>query len=418
VIYFIPANILMFLDIVAYAIAGIAVGTLTGLIPGIHPNTVFVLMVSAASLLAGLPPELALTFIMALVVSNTFTDFLPSLLLGAPDPSTAMSVLPGHRMLLEGRGYEAISLTVLGGLGVALLILLCMPVLLYAVPAVYTLLVPVMHIALFLVVAWMVLSERGMKRLFAAGIFLISGIFGLVALNAYPSGSLLFPALTGLFGLSTLAISYSQKGAIPRQDRGSSLTGDHRKGILVGWAAGWLSGMLPGVGAAQAGAVASRLFRARLREFLIALGGINTSNIFFTFIMFFTLGKTRSGAMWAISQFADILAASDVLLLSVVGITASFVSAGLTLLIAGILLKRLGGADCSRLSMGVMAFLLLAVLVLSGPVGLAAAATGTFTGLLAIRLGVKRSHLMGFLLLPTILYFSGLNPAVMVTLGF
>jgi TctA family transporter len=36
--------------------------------------------------------------------------------------------------------------------------------------------------------------------------------------------------------------------------------------------------------------------------------------------------------------------------------------------------------------------------------------TGTFLGLLAISTGVKRTHLMGFLVLPTILYFSGLDP--------
>jgi TctA family transporter len=64
-----------------------------------------------------------------------------------------------------------------------------------------------------------------------------------------------------------------------------------------------------------------------------------------------------------------------------------------------------------------MALLVLVVALLSGPAGLLAAATGTFIGLFAILSGLRRSHLMGYLLLPTILYFSGLSPELMVTLG-
>jgi len=407
----------MFLDILLFMLLGILIGTITGLMPGIHPNTVFVAMISAVALLPPTQTELLLVFIMALAVSNTFVDFLPSIIFGAPDPATALSVLPGHRFLLEGRGYEAVLLTVMGGLGVALLTLLTLPLLIYIIPGIYHIIRPALHILLLLVVAWMILTEAGWGRVLALAVFSLSGLLGLVTLNAFASESMLFPTLTGLFALSTLLVSFYTRSVIPVQARTGEIRGDHRKGILTGWLAGWFAGMLPGVGAAQAGVLAAQSLRASTREFLTALGGINTSNIMFTFIVFYSISKTRSGAVWAISQLVSTITLWDMLLLVMVGITACFISAILTLGLARALLSQIGRINYNTVSLGVLIFLVLVVAVLSGPLGLLAALAGTFTGLLAILFRVRRSHLMGYLLLPTILYFSGLSPTVMVTMG-
>jgi putative membrane protein len=407
----------MFIDILVFMLLGVLAGILTGLIPGIHPNTVFVAMVSAvAMLLAGIPTELLLVFIMALAVSNTFADFLPSIIFGAPDPATALSVLPGHRFLLEGRGYEAVMLTVIGGLGVAALTFLTLPLLVYLIPAVYAAIRPVLHILLLIVVAWMVLTESGPGRFYATLVFLLSGAFGIVTLNAFPSG-LLFPSLTGLFALSTLLVSYCAGGTIPRQPIPHEIRGGHGRGILTGWLAGWFAGMLPGVGAAQAGVLAAQSLRASTRDFLTALGGINTSNILFTFIIFYTINKTRSGAAWAISQLAGPITPWVMALIVVAGITACFISALATLGLARLLLSQIRRMEYRRMSLVVMLTLVVIIALLSGPPGLLAALTGTFIGLLAIKLGIKRSHLMGYLILPTALYFSGLSPSVMSILG-
>lgn len=408
----------MFLEILLFMLLGLLFGTFTGLVPGIHPNTIFIVMASAViGLTTTFPVELLLVFIITLAVSNTFIDFLPSILLGAPDPATALSVLPGHKFLLEGRGYEAVVLTTIGGLGVALLTLLTLPLLIYIIPVAYTLIRPVMHVLLSLVVAWMVVTEPGIRKFLALTAFFLSGMFGLVSLNAFPTGILLFPALTGLFALSTLAVSYRMKSVIPKQDKTMEIQGEHRKGILTGWLAGWLAGMLPGVGAAQAGVLAAQTLRANVRQFLTALGGINTSNIIFTFIIFYTIGKTRSGAVFAISQIVESLGPWDIVLLMLVGITTCFISVIITIKLAGIMLSLTRRINYNKLTLYVTILLILIVFALTGPVGLLAALTGTFIGLLDILFGVKRSHLMGYLLLPTILYFSGISPLVMVTLG-
>lgn len=398
----------MFLEILLFVFLGIAFGIVTGLIPGLHPNTIFTLIFSLAFLFTGLPVQLILAFVVSLAVSNTFFDFIPTILFGAPEEDSVLSVLPGHKLLLKGRGYEAIFLVTMGGLGVMLLTVFSLPALFFFLPLIYTTIKPVIHIILLSVVAWMVYTER--KPLHALSVFILAGIFGLLTLNSFPSEEVMFPALTGLFGMSTVLVSVMTRVKIPPQKIQKEVQGDWLKGSVTGWLAGLLAGLLPGIGSSQAGIIASQFLRAKLREFLIALGGINTSNIFFTFIVFYVIGKTRSGAVWMISQIIDYFTLADVYLLIVVGILTSLISGLLTIKASKFLLNRMRNINYTRMMSFIFLGLITLVFIFSGLIGLLVSITGMFLGLLAISIGIKRTHLMGFLLLPTIAYFSGLNP--------
>ncbi len=182
------------------------------------------------------------------------------------------------------------------------------------------------------------------------------------------------------------------------------------RGSLTGWLAGLLAGLLPGIGSSQAGIIAAQALKAKTREFLIALGGINTSNIFFTFIVFYVIGKTRSGAVWMISQVIDHFTFNDVCLLIIVGILTSLISALFTIKVSRLLLNRMKNLNYSKMMTFTFLMLITLVILFSGFLGLLISITGMFLGLLTISLGIKRTHLMGFLLFPTIMYFSGLNP--------
>ncbi len=407
----------MFTDIMLPVLLGIGFGTLTGIIPGIHPNTVFAGLVSLV--LTGmlpLPTIPLLFFVVSVAVSNTFVDFIPSVLFGAPDPSSALSVLPGHRLLMSGQGYVAVCLTVVGGLGVASLVLLTLPLLVYILPVLYWLTRPVVHVLLAGVVVFMVARERKGARAVSLWVLLVSGAMGTIALNAYPSGSMLFPSLTGLFGISGLVHSMGSGAAVPRQCIAKEFSCDVRKGILAGWASGWFAGMLPGVGAAQAGVISGQALRARTGEFLVSLGGINTSNILFTLAMFYLLGKTRSGAVWAMSQFAVQPGPWLFTGLVLAGLLCCFASGLVTLGLARAALGIINRVPYTGISLAVIAALFSLSFLLSGFPGLLAAGTGSLIGLACIRSGAGRSHMMGFLIIPTILHFSGLYPAVSLTL--
>ncbi|MFQ5884314.1 MAG: tripartite tricarboxylate transporter permease [Thermoplasmata archaeon] len=118
---------------------GTSLGVMTGLTPGIHVNLVAASFLALQSQLVVLvtlvcgwaQPTyedillLISCIIFANAVSHTFLDYIPSVFLGAPDTDTALSVLPGHRMLLKGEGYHAVLLSAFGSL-VALFFFLCL----------------------------------------------------------------------------------------------------------------------------------------------------------------------------------------------------------------------------------------------------------------------------------------------------
>jgi putative membrane protein len=403
----------MFLEILLFMLLGIAFGMLTGLIPGLHPNTVFILVLSMTFVFSALPFPCVLAFVVSLAVSNTFFDFIPSILFGAPEEDSVLSVLPGHRMLLQGKGYEALFLTVMGGMGVMLLTVLSLPALLHFLPLIYNAIKPVMHILLASVVVWMVFTERGKRKIYALSVFLFAGLFGFLVLNTFPSEQALFPALTGLFALSTLVTSIITKIKLPPQKRPLEVRENWLKGSVTGWLAGMLAGLLPGIGSSQAGIIAAQFLRAKLRDFLVALGGINTSNIFFTFIVFYAIGKTRSGAVWALSQVTESISLFDVALMVVVGVVTCLASGVLTIRTGGLIIGRMKNIDYTKVMAFTLSSLFIMVFTFTGVTGILISLTGMFIGLLAISLGVKRTHMMGFLLLSTIIYFSGTGPFFM-----
>jgi putative membrane protein len=399
----------MFFEILLFMAGGIALGILTGLLPGLHPNTVFVLVLSLAVFFAGFPVIYTLAFIISLSVSNVFLDFIPSILFGAPDPDNCLSVLPGHQMLMDGRGYEAVFLSTIGGLGAIILTILTLPILLFAIPGIYSQIHPVIHVLLIAIVGWMVWTEQGPKKIWALAVFLLAGIFGMITLNTLPSNLSLFPALTGLFGFSGLIVSFYGKSKLPEQKRACKIQAGSIKGAAAGWFAGMLAGLLPGIGSSQAAVVTGQTFRAKTKDFLVSLGGINAANIIFTLVAFYTLGKTRSGAVAAIAQLTPSISINELILLLVIALATTLLSVVLTLKIAGLIITRIHSVSYRRINLSIIIFLLAAIILFTGPLGLLISFSGTLLGIAAIKLGVKRSHMMGFLIFPTILYFSGLT---------
>jgi putative membrane protein len=407
----------MFLDVLLFLALGIVFGIITGMIPGLHPNTIFVFILSLMPLLSGFPPECVISFVVSLSVTNTFIDFIPSMFFGAPEPSNVLSVLPAHRFLLSGNGYEALFLTVVGGFTVSVITFLTFPLLLVSIPFLYTNISPYIHLILVAIVLWMIYDEKGISRLASAFVFLAAGLFGFLSLNTLPSEMVMFPALTGLFGFSQLVITIYNNTKIPEQDTTVTPRTRLLRGGLTGWLAGMFAGLLPGVGTSQAGIIASRILRAKTRDFMIALGGINTSNIIFTFLVFYTIGKTRSGSAWLMSQILDNITPNMLLLMLVTGLTACFISTILTMKTGRLLLPRLNRVNYRKMNIAMIAFLVVSIILFTGLIGLYISLLGAFIGIFAIISGIKRSHMMGFLILPTIIYFSGISGHVMFLMG-
>lgn len=418
------AETLLFL---AYMVLiGSAIGSFSGLIPGIHVNTLAVLMLASypllAMLLSGLIcPSLLPLMVAAAVVSaavvHSFMDFVPSVFLGSPGEEDVLSVLPGHRMLMDGRGAEAVACSAQGSLvGAMAAVALALPVHLVMESGGWSVLqthVPfILPVCLFL----MVMSERGRdarrKRAWACLLCLGSSLLGLVTMfGSLPATAgmegMMLPLLAGLFGMPALLISLGG-GGVPVQTgaaRASVDSGPALRGLLAGLAVGWL----PGITATAGTVVASISSPERTPERFIAMvSSVGTAATVFALVTLSVSGRGRTGTMLVVIDVmgGDLGVQGFAVLL--MAVCASAAIAYILTVRAGALFARiLQGRDLSRINVAIAAFLCLLTLVMCGTGGLLMLTAATFLGLLPSAVGVGRVHLTSSLLVPVIISYSG-----------
>lgn len=273
----------MFLYILVFSFIGIILGIFAGLLPGIHPNQFFVLVVSFIPFLSQFPQEAVLALIINIMVSNILLNYIPSIFFSVPDPNTVINILPGHRMVLEGKGLDALFISLSGAFLTLIVCVVTLPALLWVIPILHEFVYPYLHFLLFGLAMWMVVMEKTWReRLLSLTLYLMSGLWGIVCLNSTVISSewALFPSLTGMFGIAGLLMSMQEVTKLPKQSMSENVkTGNIWKIVISGLIAGLLIGILPGAGESQAGVLVSEFTGLGQNEFLGALSGINMSNI-------------------------------------------------------------------------------------------------------------------------------------------
>lgn len=424
------------------ALAGVLTGVITGLLPGLHVNTVTALLLGAgaACAAAGFEFSTLLAFICALAISHTFFDVVPGLFLGVPGDET-FALLPGHRMVRRGEGLLAVRLSVTGsgiGLFLGLLILVLLVLGGNVLGAVESAVRPVLFFVLAAIALILILTDR--PRGLAALSFFASGALGVAVFGSplVPGGldapvNSLFPSLAGLFGVAGLLFAIrthrAESNTPPVSAEKSPVSPTLQFGIRPGVAgamAGLLVGLLPGLGAANAATLLELLGRARRRldaeardrAYLVTTSSLNTSEALFAIGALYIIGRSRSGASVAVEQvLGGRVEAPDVLYAAF----WMFVAGGL----AGILLSALGGPLAAlfgrlnpiRLNYAVIALLAVGTYWLLGLGGLAILIVATLVGLIPLRAGARRAQLMGFFLVPTMLFYSGYERRIVDLLG-
>ena len=387
-----------------FVAGGIALGTASGLTPGLHANTFALLLAAVAPAIPG-PPRFVGAAILAAGVVHTFLDVVPALALGVPDPAMAPSALPGHRLVLRGRGREALRLSALGsGLAVVFAIPLALPIT-WLMERVYPTLSANLALVLGAVIVLLVVTEpTSRSRVGAAVAVAGSGALGIVALD-WPTlgvvdvGGMLMPLFTGLFGAPILVEALSGEG-VPAQADPVVTTGPGLVGYvaLLGTLSGAIVGYLPGISSAIAatGALVA-IPRRGPRAFVVATSGVNTANAIFALFALLALGDPRTGVLVALE---DAGVPIDLpLLLAAIGIAAA---AGFVLVVSlgDRYLAIVGDVDHTRLCLGVLGLLVALVALFAGLPGIAVFAASAVVGLIPARLGARRATLMGVLLVP------------------
>ena len=398
----------MFLEILIAILCGVSCGVFTGLTPGIHINLIAVMLLSVSPLLLQYSHPIALAvFIIAMSVTHTFLDAIPSIFLGAPDSATALGVLPGHRYLLNGMGLMAVKLTLIGSFGAVLLSIILFPLFLPIVKYGYPLIKNYVGYFLIITAIFMILRDR--KRLWAIFVFFLSGTLGLIVLNLPNFSNPLFPMLSGLFGISTLLISLNESQTLPVQkveQRIKLKPAITIKALLSGQFSGFITAVLPGLGAATAAVISMQITR-KLGDngFMVLMGSIGTVNFILSMSTLWMLGKARNGSIIVVQELVEIINLKIIIIFLSATLIAGSISVFLVLKIGKLFSEFITKVNYQKLVIGIILFITFLVAIMTGWLGMIILIVSTAVGIIPAITKITRTHGMGFLLLPVILYF-------------
>ncbi|MEE0902188.1 MAG: tripartite tricarboxylate transporter permease [Methanobrevibacter sp.] len=411
------------IELVIACFIGIGIGTITGMIPGIHVNTAgAILFASSTFLLTLLSPEFLCVLMVAMSIAHALIEFVPSMLLGVPQEGTATSILPGHRMVLQGRSKEVIRIVSVGGFGAIIVTILMLPIFAIALPILHDATKPFTWMILLFASVYLTYKLTSTTRdfIWSLLLFVLSGILGWITFQTpISSGVSLMCTFSGLFGISTILFSLNDSSTIPHQNPFYELDLDFNKfkSIFAGGITGAILGFLPGFGPAQGTVIAQAASGANDNDdddtvnFLLATSGLNVSDCLFSLIAIYIIGNPRSGIAVYMSYLISEMTLNHLAIFIFASLIAVSVSLVLSLKLGDSFSRLMSGVDYKKLSIGVI---LLQILILyififyyKAPFGYMTLAliTSTAMGMLPHYIGVGKSHLMGVLIIPAIVIY-------------
>jgi len=414
--------------VICMSVAGASVGMFSGLVPGIHVNTLASLMLISypftESLISSFAdpsyvPILLSACIVSASVVHSFVSYVPSVFTGVPDQDNVMSMLPGHRLLLEGRGMAAVRAAAVGSIVGA------MAAVIVAIPLQYLMMIGlrgyldgITAAVLMIAVVALILSESSGKWGIAAALITISGILGSICMfmpipfhGVLMDGTLLFPLLTGLFGIPIL-ISTPPGAEIPEQedDDPRPLTATGLKGVLTGSMVGWFPGIT-----ATAGAAFTRMFvnENDAERYIALVSSIGTAATVFALITLSVSGKGRTGTMVVVREILGdsiygigngifILMLLSVAIASLIGYLATIRS-------GKVMARMISRINIRKMNAVILVVIVILVVAMTGVWGVLVLVISTLIGMIPMCAGTGRVHLSGCLLVPVILMQFGLD---------
>ena len=394
----------MFILWVLFILLGLIAGSITGLTPGIHTNTLALILLSMYSYLRlnlGLSPLLISSIMISMVTSHLFFDFLPSIFLGVPDEETALTILPAHRLLLRGQGFSALLRSVSSSLISLLIGFVGLPFLIFIFPLLFSISKHINLLVLLSISLMIIVNHKGKsKRFWAFFIFLISGVIGLMTLNMPFLKEPLLPLFSGLFGLSLVIKSLTSDSRIPEQGEVNEIYINIENSIK-GFIAGFLTALFPAISSSQA---ASIFKNKKNEDFIEKLAGVNASNLFLTLVAAVTIKKFRSGTLIVISRIISLNLKTGLILIVVILISAG-ISVFLSIKTARRLVNIIERIKYKQLNTIIIVLIVGLTLWISKFLGLIVLFVSTALGLLSQQLGVRKSSCMGSLILPIMIYY-------------
>jgi putative tricarboxylic transport membrane protein len=250
-----------------YCFAGVLIGTLVGVLPGIGPIAAMSLLLPATF---AIPPTGAVIMLAGIYYGSMYGGSTTAILVRIPgEAASVVTCLDGHEMAKQGRAGAALFVAAIGSFiagTVALIgLILLAPVMIVAALAFG----PAEYCALMLLGLCLIayLSQASvLKSLIMAGVGLVLGLIGIDSINALPrltfdrlellDGIGLVPVVMGLFGIAEILKNLengTDRTVVTTKVTGLWLTAADwaasRWAIARGTLIGFMLGILPGGGA-------------------------------------------------------------------------------------------------------------------------------------------------------------------------
>lgn len=370
---------------------GLAAGLFTGLLPGLHPNTL-------SSIIAQMPvgDEAKAFLIVGMAAANLVTAFIAAIFFGIPDQSAVVAVLPAHRMTLAGRGLTALRIVLFSAVSSAILSFLLFMPSLEAFAIVYPALKDLLKYIVLFLSALMIARSRNPPAAFA--IFIAAGLLGCCSLN-FGLADPFMPLFSGMFAVASL-LSIS-RAKLPVQKKEERMEGKTMHYVVLGVFLGFFADLLPAISSpAQVASLASAFIPLETIGYLAMITAISVSQLFFSFSTLVSIDKSRVGTTAWLSKFANIL--SQPLFFAALFLFGVLL-VSLLLYVLRSRITSLAVLNSRALGIILIIYLVAVCFIINGFFGLLVMLLSSILGYLALRGNVERTHLMGAVIVPTLL---------------
>ncbi|MBT4407657.1 MAG: hypothetical protein HOC79_07285, partial [Euryarchaeota archaeon] len=145
-------------------------------------------------------------------------------------------------------------------------------------------------------------------------------------------------------------------------------------------------------------------------EIIAILSAVNTAVTVMVLGFLYIVGRSRSGAtlalkmMYPIDTWSGISPTSDFIRLIAVTIAAGLIAVPMMVIVGKGVLKLHEMIPLQMMVLSVIIFVTILVYLSTGWVGMGVLIVGTVMGLMPPRIGIRRSHGMGIILVPIMMY--------------
>jgi TctA family transporter len=384
------------LDFFLYIISGVFVGIAASFVPGLFYSEISLLFFGFVS---GIN---AAIFISSSAIAFSLFEFISTNIFEIGDDITSLALDTKIHM----ENLSRIAKTVSSGTIVSLLFSLPLIFIFQNLfSQIHSTIQSSLLVILTAIILYTILSERTFARkIFAAFIFILTGIFGILVQNTgfLPANLLLMPIFIGLYGFSSIiARKHSEKNIVFPVSLKEKI-----KISLISFGTTLFAIFIPSMKRSQTSAITLGLGKIDQNEtVLLALSIISTSFLIISIIAL-SSNSIRSILAYDISELTE-MNFNQVLIILGSFILAAVFSIFLLLNLTKFLDKIVFKVNKKYLK--IFGFVCGSILILyfTSWKGALLAVVATSIGILSIKLRVRSAHLMGILLVPTLLRLVG-----------